>query len=187
MWLGSAWLGLAWLGLAWLGLAWLGLAWLGLAWLGLAWLGLAWLGLAWLGLAWLGLAWLGLAWSGLAWRSVSVSKSRKIDLFYEHLRKFQYSILLDIEEGKGSCPFLLGFGPSFSGVGPSFSGVSPSFWGCWPFLLGLLAHPSGVCFFLEVWPFLDFCIDFGGGHFVELHVNHLHPKSFSNFSNKKRK
>ena len=84
-----------WFCVAWFGSVSLGSVRCGLAWLGLAWLGLAWLGLAWLGLAWLGLAWLGLAWLGLAWRSVSVSKSCKIDLFYDYFQ-FQFSTLLDI-------------------------------------------------------------------------------------------
>ena len=100
-----------------------------------------------------------LPWLGLAWRSVSVSKSCKIDLFYEHLRQFQYSILLDIGECERSCPFLLGVVPSFSRVGPSFWGlvlpsrVGPSFWGLGLPSRDLALHSQGWPFLLRGWPF----------------------------------
>ena len=45
-----------------------------------------WRGSVWLGLARFGVAWPGLAWLGLVWRSVSVSKSCKIDVVYEHFK-----------------------------------------------------------------------------------------------------
>ena len=64
-------------------------------------------------------------------------------------------------------PSSLGFGPSFSGVGPSFSGVGPSFFlGVGP-SFSRLALPSFSVWALlsRVWPFLEFCTDFGGGQF----------------------
>ena len=130
-----------------------------------------WLCVARFGVAWCGSC--GLARLGSAWRSVSVSKSCKIDFFYEHLGQFQYSILLDIG---GWAELSL---PSQELSLPSFSGLALLsrvcfLWGSpFPLSVGLpargLALPSRICFFFLAspsqgfWPFLEFCDDFGGG------------------------
>ena len=85
------------------------------------------------------LVWFGVAWPGLARHP----KSCRIDSFYENVRSFQYSMLLDIGEGEPSCPSFSEVGPSFSGFGPSFSGVGPALPSAsWPFFLGF--GPSEV-------------------------------------------
>ena len=110
------------------------------------------------------------------WNPFCFCTGCKIDLFYEHLRYFQFSKLLDIGEGERSCHFLLVVGPSFSGFWPFLLS-----WGLalptagWPFLLwgfggsfsevGLLkARPfpqaSGLALPSGFWPFL---VGFLGG------------------------
>ena len=70
-------------------------------------------------------SWLGLALLGLTWRSVSVSKSCKIDLV---LPSGCSALPSRVFIFLGFWPFFLGFGPSF------FLGVGPLLW-CSPFLL----------------------------------------------------
>ena len=119
-----------------------------------------------------------LAWLGLAWRSVSASKTCKIDLV------FPFGCLALPSRGLarlfllGGCPFLLFLGgwPCFLRVGlPSFSGLALS--RVWPFLLWGSPFSGGLAL-----PWVLYWL--WRRSIVELHVNHL-PESL--FLNPKKK
>ena len=120
------------------------------------------------GSVWLGLAWPGLAWPGFAWLGVRFRYLNHAQLIY--FTNFQDSsnilYFLTSEKVSGvvpsfwSCPFLLGFGSSFSGFGPSCSGFGPSFSGVWRF--SRLPLPCRVFLFLRGWAFLRLDLSYRG-------------------------